>query len=154
MIALQIAASEARQGHRTTVEELRAAVDKARRSGSTGASVAIPFARPHGDLETLLDLRAAKLRFDDVVLHEGIKKRLDNVVRQQRKRDWLHEHGKSPNRRLLFVGPPGSRKTTTAEALAGELKLPLFVIRLESLISRFMADTASRLRDSLPQWRS
>ncbi len=145
-IALQIAASEARQGHRSTAEELRAAVDEARRGGSHGASVAIPFARPRGDLEALLDLRAAKLRLDDVVLHEGVRKRIDNVVRQQLKRDWLREHGKSPNRRLLFVGPPGSGKTMTAEALAGELKLPLFVIRLESLITRFMGDTASKLR--------
>jgi len=34
----------------------------------------------------------------------------------------------------------------TAEALAGDLKLPLFVIRLESLITRFMGETAAKLR--------
>lgn len=145
-IVLQIAASEARQGHRTTAEELRMAVDEARGKGSLGASVPIPFAKPRGDLESLIDLKPTKLRLADVVLHQDLHKRLQDVVRQQQKRDWLREHGKTPNRKLLFVGPPGSGKTMTAEALAGELKLPLFVIRLESLITRFMGETASKLR--------
>jgi SpoVK/Ycf46/Vps4 family AAA+-type ATPase len=145
-IALQVAAAEARQGHRTTADELRAAVDDARSKSSKGASVAIPFSRPRGDLESLIDLKATKLNLSDVVLSHSIIKQLDDVVRQQRRRDWLREHGRVPNRRLLFIGPPGSGKTMTAEALAGELKLPLFVIRLESLITRFMGETASKLR--------
>lgn len=145
-IVLQIAAAEARQGRRSTAEELRAAVDAARARASRGAAVAIPFARPRGDLEGLFDFKDARLRLSDVVLHQPVIKQLGEIVRQQHKRDWLREHGKTPNRRLLFVGPPGSGKTMTAEALAGEINLPLFVIRLESLITRFMGETASKLR--------
>ena len=145
-IVLQIAASEARQGRRSTAEELRAAVDEARARASRGASVPIPFARPRGELESLIDHRTPKLRLHDVILHETLRRRLADLIRQQQKRDWLREHGKTPNRRVLFVGPPGSGKTMTAEALAGELNLPLYVIRLESLITRFMGETASKLR--------
>ncbi len=47
---------------------------------------------------------------------------------------------------MLFVGPPGSGKTITAEALAGALKVPLFVIRLEALLARFMGEITARLR--------
>jgi AAA+ superfamily predicted ATPase len=34
----------------------------------------------------------------------------------------------------------------SAEAVAGELHLPLFVIRLESMITRYMGETAAKLR--------
>jgi SpoVK/Ycf46/Vps4 family AAA+-type ATPase len=145
-IALQVAAAEARQGHRQMAEELRAEVDKARASTSRGASVAIPFSSPRGNLEGLLELRQPRFNLKDVVLSERLIDRVNDVLRQQRKRDWLREHAKTPNRRLLFVGPPGSGKTMSAEALAGELHLPLFVIRLEALITRYMGETAAKLR--------
>lgn len=44
------------------------------------------------------------------------------------------------------MGPSGSGKTLTASALAGELHLPLHVIRLDTVITRFMGETATKLR--------
>lgn len=145
-IALQVAAAEARQGRRQTAEELRAEVDKARARTSRGASVPIQFSSPRGSVEGLLELRTPRFKLKDVVLDERLLERFSDVLRQQRKREWLREHGRTPTRRVLFVGPPGSGKTMSAEALAGELNLPLFVIRLEGLITRYMGETASKLR--------
>jgi len=145
-LALQIAAAEARQGHRQLADELRAEIDKARARLGRGQSVAIPFSSPRGSLEGLIELRQPRFNLKDVVLNPRLLARIDDVLRQQRKRDWLREHGKTPNRRLLFVGPPGSGKTMSAEALAGELHLPLFVIRMESMITRYMGETAAKLR--------
>ena len=143
-IALQIAAAEARQGRRSTADALRKAVEAARLG--RGESVPIQFSKPRGDLEGLIELKEPRYLLKDVVLEDQLRSRLDGVVREQAKRDWLREHGKRPARRVLFVGPPGSGKTMTAEALAGQLKLPLFVIRLEALITRFMGETAAKLR--------
>jgi SpoVK/Ycf46/Vps4 family AAA+-type ATPase len=145
-IALQIAASEARQGRRTTAEEMRVEIDRARAHKSRGMSVPIALGAPRGNLEGLLEFREPRFRLKDVVLGEKLVERMADVVRQQQKRDWLREKGKVPARRLLFVGPPGSGKTMSAEAFAGELKLPLYVIRLEGLITRYMGETASKLR--------
>ncbi len=108
--------------------------------------VAIQFAKPRGELEGLIEHREPRYTLKDVVLDQKLRARLDELVREQQKRSWLREHGKTPNRRTLFVGPPGSGKTMTAEALAGQLLLPLFVIRLEGLITRFMGETAAKLR--------
>ncbi|PIO42665.1 AAA family ATPase [Phyllobacterium zundukense] len=145
-IALQVAASEARQGHKSIAEEMRAEIERARARRSRGASVPIAFGAPRGNLEGLLELREPRYKLKDVVLNARLAQRMADIILQQRKRDWLREHGKVPSRRLLFVGPPGSGKTMSAEAFAGELHLPLFVIRLEGLITRFMGDTAAKLR--------
>ncbi len=145
-IALQVAAAEARQGRRETANEIRAAVDASRAAQGVRPSIPIAFSRPRGDLEGLLELRQATVTLADVILPEPIIDRLNNLLLQQRKRDWLREHGKTPSYRFLFVGPPGSGKTMTAEAVAGELKLPLYVIRLDTLITRYMGETAAKLR--------
>jgi hypothetical protein len=52
----------------------------------------------------------------------------------------------SARRKLLMIGPPGSGKKMTAAALAGELKLPLLGVRLDGLITKFMGETAAKLR--------
>jgi SpoVK/Ycf46/Vps4 family AAA+-type ATPase len=144
-IALQIAAAEARQGRRTSAETLREAVEAARGARAEN-SVAVSISRPRGELESLIEHREPRYVLDDVVLGDAVRTRLDDVIRQQQKRTWLREHGKVPSRRILFVGPPGSGKTMTAEAVAGQLKLPLSVIRLEGLITRYMGETAAKLR--------
>ena len=68
----------------------------------------------------------------------------------------MREHGQAPTTHMLLVGPPGTGKTMTASALAGELRLPLFTARLESLFSRFFGETAGKLRllfDQIAQTR-
>ena len=152
-IALQVAASEARRGRREVAEELRKMVDKARQAKPrpqhkqvTGSDVAIPISRPRGELQSLLTATYPKTKLDDVVVRPEIRARLDRLIFQQSQRDRLREFAQTPNTRLLLVGPPGSGKTLTASALAGELHLPLFTVRLESVITRFMGETAAKLR--------
>jgi SpoVK/Ycf46/Vps4 family AAA+-type ATPase len=154
-IALQVAASEARRGRKEVADELRRLVDAARqvkehpaarRSPGGGGDIAVPISRPRGELQNLLVATYPKVRLDDVVLRPELRSRLDRLVHQQRQRDRLREFSQTPSGRLLLVGPPGSGKTLTASALAGELHLPLFTIRLDTLITRFMGETAAKLR--------
>ncbi len=81
-----------------------------------------------------------------MALPEALAERLKRVLLEQRQQKRLREHSLSSRRKLLFLGPPGSGKTMTASALAGELHLPLFTIMLEGLITKFMGETAAKLR--------
>ena len=68
------------------------------------------------------------------------------VLHEQRHLDKLKSHDLRPRQTLLLTGPPGCGKTLTASAIAGELGLPLFIVRLESLMTRYLGETASKLR--------
>lgn len=159
-IALQIAAQEARQGRLEEAEKLKSLVQRARdrqRTGrASGGQTPIPLARPRGELQGLVESSYPKVTLGSMVLAADVNRRLTRVVRQQQERVRLRNHGQTPTTHMLLVGPPGTGKTMTASALAGELHLPLFTVRLESLFSRFLGETASKLRllfDQIAQTR-
>src|SRR3546814_17671840 len=58
----------------------------------------------------------------------------------------LEAHGLAPRKRFLFSGPPGTGKTMTAAAIAGELSMPLFTILLDGVINKYMGESAAKLR--------
>lgn len=104
------------------------------------------MAQPRGELADLLAARYSDIRLSTMVLDPELLSRLKRVVQEQRQHERLKAHGLQSRRKLLLVGPPGSGKTMTAAALAGELKLPLFTVRYEGLIGKMMGETAGRLR--------
>lgn len=149
-IALQVAAQEARQGRPDEAEKLKRLVQRARDQQRTGrpagGQTPIPLARPRGELQGLVESTYPKVTLVSMVLADDVRSRLARVVRQQLERATLRDHGQAPTTHMLLVGPPGTGKTMTASALAGELRLPLFTVRLEALFSRFLGETAGKLR--------
>jgi len=143
-VAMQLAAHEARIGHGRLALELRGLIDRAK--ARELAPAAVPLIQPRGELADLLQADYPKVRLADMVLDEAIRARLDRLIREQRQVEKLRAHGLSPRKKLLLVGPPGTGKTLTASVLAGELHLPLFVVRLDSLMTKFMGETAAKLR--------
>jgi SpoVK/Ycf46/Vps4 family AAA+-type ATPase len=81
-----------------------------------------------------------------MALDEQIRARIERVLLEQRQREKILAHGLGPLRKLLLIGPPGTGKTMTATALAGELSLPLFTIQLDGLITKYLGETAAKLR--------
>ncbi len=142
-VAMQLAAHEARRGHGKLAEELRALVDAAKRRR---AAAPVPISRPKGELAGLLSADYPKTRLAEMVLDEPLAGQLERVIREQRHAARLLQHGLSPRRKLLLVGPPGTGKTMTASVLAGELGLPLFSVRLDGLLTKYMGETAAKLR--------
>jgi SpoVK/Ycf46/Vps4 family AAA+-type ATPase len=142
-VALQVAAQAARQGHHRLAAELKDAVDGSRRARATGVT---SIAQPRGDLADLVLASHPTVGLKDLVLPEALNAQVLRVLAEQRQRTQLLDHGFDPVHRLLFEGPPGTGKTMTAAVLAHELALPLLTVRLDSLMSKFMGETAGKLR--------
>jgi SpoVK/Ycf46/Vps4 family AAA+-type ATPase len=146
-IAMQVAAREAKLGHGQLAMELREMIDAAKmRLASDRSGKPVPLAKPRGELANLLTVTYPKTRLVDMVLDEKASAQLQQVIKEQRLFARIREHGLAPRRKLLLVGPTGSGKTMTASVLASELGIPLFLVRLDSLITKFMGETAAKLR--------
>jgi SpoVK/Ycf46/Vps4 family AAA+-type ATPase len=148
-VATQLAAYEARRGHGKLAQELRELIDSAKGKrqtvGRRGAGP-VPLVQPKGELAGFLAARYSDIRLSNMVLPDDLAERLHRVLKEQRQQERLRARGLYPRRKLLLVGPPGSGKTMTAAALAGELKLPLFTVLYDGLIGKLMGETAARLR--------
>ncbi|WP_422929736.1 AAA family ATPase [Singulisphaera sp. PoT] len=145
-VSLQIAAHAARTGKAKLAEELKGLVQDVRRRQSTQKiGGAVPIVQPNGDLARLLTVTYPAVRLGEMVLAPSIKKQLQKVIREYRQKSRLREHGLTPQRKLLLVGPPGCGKTMTSRALAGELKLPHLTVQFHGLITKFLGETAAKL---------
>lgn len=147
-IAMQVAAQEARQGHVKLAHELRELIEQAKERSPTPSRPTAPtlLAQPRGELTGVLSVEYPKTRLSQMVLAPATRRRLERVLHEHRQAEKLRSHGLAARHRVLLVGPPGSGKTMTAAALAGELGVPLFTIVLEALITKFMGETAAKLR--------
>lgn len=144
-MALQVAAHEARLGHSQVANEIRSLIDKRR---SARAKV-IPFKPELGDLVLVeVDLEQ---RLPDLVASPTMRQRIVRILNEFRQQAKLKDHGLENRRKLLLCGPPGTGKTMTASVLAGELGLPLFVILMDKLTTKFMGETSAKLRQVFDQ---
>ncbi len=145
-VAMQIAAHEAKLGHGKLAEDLRSLIDKAKKRHGSGSKQSISVSRPRGDLGELLTVSYPRYRFGNIILKEHLASQLKRVILEQRHSAEILRHGLSPRRKLLLVGPPGTGKTMSASVLAGELGFPLCQVRLDGLITKYMGETAAKLR--------
>lgn len=146
-VALQMAADEAQRGHTKLAAELRALIEGAQAKQFSKLSPRpVPLAQPKGDLAELLIVQYPRHHLSEMVVSPEVQSKLERVLNEQRQHERLSGHGLSPRRKLLLVGPPGTGKTLTASVLATELRLPLFIARFDSLITKFMGESASKLR--------
>jgi SpoVK/Ycf46/Vps4 family AAA+-type ATPase len=81
-----------------------------------------------------------------MVLADTVKESLNKLINEQRKWEVLEKHNLSPRRKLLLTGAPGTGKTMTAQAIAGELGIAVYIIRLDGLMSKFLGESIAKLR--------
>jgi len=141
-VALQVAAHEAKQGHATLAHEIRELIDNERRRVHKGLTV-VPFPQ---ELKGLVVSETPDTPFKSFIAPQATLNRFQRVIKEFYQRGKLLQHGLSNRRRILLAGPPGTGKTMSARVLAHELKLPLYTVQVDRLVTKFMGETSAKLR--------
>ncbi len=83
--------------------------------------------------------------FSDVALEEEQLREVRKIEVAIKEREYLRSIGLTDIGKLLFVGPPGTGKTTTARALSKKLMLPLVEVRLSMITSQYLGETSKNI---------
>ncbi|MFB6308856.1 MAG: ATP-binding protein [Haloarculaceae archaeon] len=96
----------------------------------------------------LVEVRApedVEMRLDDLVLTTDQEDEIQKIVKAIEHRDYLAQIGLREIGKLLFVGPPGTGKTSVARALAHDLDLPFVEVKLSMITSQYLGETAKNV---------
>ena len=138
-IALQLAAHEARQGHLSIAKDIKALVDRSKIDGFKVIKI-------NPDLSDLVLVYYPENRLNELILSKDVNGKLQRIIKEYKQRDKIQKFGLQNRRKVLLSGLPGTGKTATASAISGELKIPLYVIMMDKLMTKYMGETASKLR--------
>ncbi len=83
--------------------------------------------------------------FEDVALEDTQMEEIRKIEVAIEEREWLKKIGLMDIGKLLFIGPPGTGKTTTAKALSRKLFLPLVEVKLSMITSQFLGETSKNI---------
>lgn len=84
-------------------------------------------------------------KLDDIVLTVEQEAEIEKIVKAIQYRDYLRKIGLREIGKLLFVGPPGTGKTSTARAMSARLRLPFLEVKLSMITSQYLGETSKNI---------
>lgn len=137
-VVLQIAAHEAKVGHDKVARELKQQVDKITKNRTK--IIQLSTTNP------LLHMTFPSSKISELVTSDEIYDKIARILNEYRNKNKLYSFGLANRRKILLEGLPGTGKTMTASIIASELSLPLYVVQIDKLVSKFMGETSVKLR--------
>lgn len=117
---------------------------------TVGQGAEMPIS-PEGLVGALDDLRS-KVRptvtftsWDDLVLADSTRKKLQDLQRQIENSEELAVRGVEVSRGILLFGPPGTGKTTVARVLASQANASFFSVDASEVVSMWLGETQKRI---------
>ncbi|ERI62737.1 ATPase, AAA family [Capnocytophaga sp. oral taxon 863 str. F0517] len=138
-VALQIAAYEAKLGHVILANDIRKIIDAEKFNKPK-------FRNIDPSLQGLLLEIHPQEHLVDLVVDPQIRKRIERIINEFTYRDKLFRHNLENRRKILFSGHPGTGKTMTASVIANELHLPIYVVLMDKIVTKYMGETSAKLR--------
>lgn len=137
-VVLQIAAHEAKVGHDKVARELKQQVDKITKNRTK--IIQLSTTNP------LFHMTFPSSKISELVTSDEIYDKIARILNEYRNKNKLYSFGLANRRKILLEGLPGTGKTMTASIIASELSLPLYVVQMDKLVSKFMGETSVKLR--------
>ena len=97
------------------------------------------------DLVRVFSPEEIPVSFNDVALSEDQMEEVRKIEVAIEEREYLRRIGLTDIGKLLFIGPPGTGKTTTARALSKNLYLPLLEVKLSMITSQYLGETSKNI---------
>ena len=144
-VAEQIIVEEEQKNNRVLARSLRKTLDNTSNRPSQPKVLAplIPFPDAASDFVERVETEHTK---HDIVLSDANVRVFLGLMREYRRGDDIRRRGLPVRSKLLFCGPPGCGKTLCTEVFAAELGLPLFVVKIDRVISSYLGETATNIR--------
>ncbi len=136
-VVLQIAAYEAKHNHENIARELKKLIEKK------------PLSKNIIHLNHQNQMFATSMpiaHINDLIVSDEITERVTRILQEYNNRHKLETYGMCNRRKILIEGKPGTGKTFTASVIASELSLPLYTIQMDKLVTKFMGETSTKLR--------
>jgi SpoVK/Ycf46/Vps4 family AAA+-type ATPase len=143
-VAEQIIGEEERKKNRVLANTLRKALENiGQTTQPKGLAPLLPF--PDEADEFIQRIKPSRSAQDILLTAENMRL-FTGLLREYRRSEQIKMNGLTVRSKLLFCGPPGCGKTLCAEVFANELGLPLFVVKLDRLMSSYLGETATNIR--------
>uniref|UniRef100_A0A8C7Q2P7 Nuclear VCP like n=1 Tax=Oncorhynchus mykiss TaxID=8022 RepID=A0A8C7Q2P7_ONCMY len=98
-----------------------------------------------------IELQYSTLKFEDVGGNEDTLTEVCKLLIHMRHPEVYQQLGVVPPRGFLLHGPPGCGKTLLAQAVAGEMELPMLKVSAPELVSGVSGESEQKLRELFEQ---
>jgi SpoVK/Ycf46/Vps4 family AAA+-type ATPase len=145
-LSLQLAAHEATLGHNNVALALKKLVDTSKKDRSIQAINSKNVPLYNNAVDELFHYSRPKLNMQDIILPNSNQDKIIKILSEYHNQEKLKKYSLKHRRKILLSGHPGTGKTMTASVIASELHLPLYVIQIDKIITKFMGETGAKLR--------
>ena len=100
------------------------------------------------DLLRLVQIKApedVRDSLDELVLNDEQKAEIEKTAKAIAYKSYLKEIALYEIGKLLFIGPPGTGKTSTARAISKWLCLPIIEVKLSMITSQYLGETSKNI---------
>ena len=144
-VAEQIISEEEKKNNRLLARSLRRILENMGASGQSNGALSrlVPFPDEANDFIQRVEPSRS---WQNILLSSENFNLFKGLIKEFRQADRIKLLGLPVRSKMLFCGPPGVGKTLCAEVFTYELGLPFFHVRLDSLISSYLGETATNIR--------